>query len=134
MMKPFPFKSSVVEVGTEFTTLLEQQVVTRGNQEGFDVVNLEIENTGDTNAFSDLKIQLQDHPDGEFYDYLIASDFATAGHPNIPFVSVTAPDTLGDGETTHLIFKTHGAYAFKVLAKVASGTTTAVVRGYGRGQ
>lgn len=111
-------------VGTDFTSLGEFSV---GDA---NLINLQISNTGAT-AISDFKIVLKNSATGEEFDYLVDTDFATAGHPNIPFASTSAPDSLAGGADTHLIFKTNGAYSFIPYAKVGSGTTTVVVSGGG---
>ena len=98
-------------------------IVIRGWQS---VVNLEIENSGSA-ALTDFLIELQDHPDGEFYDFLSGTDYAT-GTDDMLFCTSTVPNTLAASGKAHVIFRTWSAYAMRFQATCAT-TTTVKVRG-----
>jgi hypothetical protein len=118
----FKFKGTVdVAVTTALTDLLGTTGQVLGNQNPGCIVNLEIQNTG-ANDFTDFSIQIQDHPDGEFYDWLTGTDFTSTSNPDMLDCSVD-PRTLVAGTRSHIVFRVRSAYAFKCKAKRTSATT-----------
>lgn len=92
----------------------------------FSIMNLEIENAGDTNALTDFKIQLTDHPDGEWYTYLGGADFSSTTISNLRFVSTAVPNTLAAAGFSHVHARLNGACGLRLLASCAAGTTVEV--------
>lgn len=86
-----------------------------GDMVGGQIINMEVQNNG-ANAFTDFRIRLKDHPDGEWYDYLLAADFASPNNSNMIFASVD-PSTLAGGAKSHIIFRCNAAWAVNVQAK-----------------
>ena len=124
MNSGYKIEGVVTSVTTAYTVLVTS---TAGSQRGGgEIVNLEVVNLGAT-AFSNLKIQLRDHPNGEWYDYLGASDFASSSNFNMLF-STVGPDTLAGGAKGHICFRVNSADGWRVAAEVGSGTTTAQAR------
>lgn len=85
-------------------------------------VGLEIQNTGAT-AFTAFAVQVLNHPDGTYADYITAWTAATS---TLLFISANAA-TLAGGATAYAQILVLGAYAIRVRATVGSGTTTAIV-------
>lgn len=78
-------------------------------------------------TLADVKIQVQAHPDREWMDYLDADDFAAGdSNGNVLFATsdADAVGNEGDGEAGHAEVRLNGCYAFRVMAKSASGTAS----------
>jgi hypothetical protein len=91
------------------------------------VLNIEVENDGDSaNALDGFKLELQDHPGGEFYDYLVSSsagsgDFGSS-LSNLPFVTSTGPHEIGAGAKAHFTARVHAAHKARLKAKSAGNS------------
>jgi hypothetical protein len=131
MQNSMKFKGDVnVAVGASLAEILTFSAgsvlaMVLGNQNPGQIVDIEVQNTG-ANAFTDFRIQLQDHLEGEFYDYLLAADFVSPSNSNMLFSS-SDPSILAGGAKAHITFRVNSAYAFKVLAKRTSATTATVM-------
>lgn len=119
--------------GTVTTDLTQVAVLT--GLEGDAVLNMEITNTGATNALADFSVELKDHPSGEYYTYVAGATTPTWTTTQsavtmgiFPFVS-GAPLTLAALATAHIILRVYGAWAIRIKAKSAAATTTVRVRG-----
>ena len=98
----------------------------------FSAINVEMKNTGAT-AINTFRVQLQDHHEGEWYNYVGGADFdASSPGEGVLWVMHTRPDSLAPGATTHLRVDIGAAYGFRLIATVASGSTTITLRGYGK--
>jgi hypothetical protein len=91
-----------------------------------DRIRLEIDNTG-AQALADFKMQLKDHPSGEWYDFLSGTDWASPGD-DMNFAS-TGLISCAAGAKAHAQVRIGSAYAFRFQAKAAAATTTVTVRG-----
>lgn len=112
---------TAVSIDTDWSTILTLE------PQGRQLVNVEVENVG-AQAFSDLRVQVKDHPGGEWYTLLSGSDFATVDEINLR--DATGANTLAGSSTkAHLNLFINGAWAMRLDAKVASSTTTAKARG-----
>lgn len=116
----------------EITTPLAAAVATAFQEEIVDYMAyrgaIEISNTGanPTTAFS---VQVQDHPDGEFYTILSGSDFGTLPDNDfLTFSSTNTPDALAAGAKAHLHINMNGLFAIRFQATSTLGTTI-VIRG-----
>ena len=98
--------------------------------EGNNVLNLEIENTGSTNATTDFAVLLKDHPAGEWYSYLAGAefdeDYDAGTQARLLFASATGPHELAAAGKAHIIVRLHAAYGVKIQVASTSGTTVAV--------
>lgn len=112
-------------VGAALTDMLGTAGAVIGNELPGGVINMEIQNTG-ANALTDFVVRLQDHPSGEFYDFLLAADFTSSTNANMLFASV-APGTLASGAKAHVIFRCHAAYAIQVQAKRTTTTNVTIL-------
>lgn len=88
-------------------------------------VNFEVENASATVALSAFKVQLQDHPSGEWYDFITTW---TADHYTQLWLS-GAPATLAATAKAHAILFIGAAYGMRFVATVASGTGSVKIRG-----
>ena len=132
------FESQTIAVTTtrvEITCPVLENIV-RGFGE---VCCLEIDSAAGGVALSNFIVQLRDHPDGEYYDYLADTDFDNASIENLKVAfgatdaTTPRPHRLATGDKSHIIFALHGANSVKFLASVASGSTDVTVRGTIRG-
>lgn len=120
-----PFASSSVTVTTAWTDLITFNV----NDRNLSIDNLvaEIHNSGGT-AFSDFQLLVQDHQDGEFYALITGDGWASTTN-TLHRVNPSTPKTLAGAARSHVELNLGCVNAVKFQAKVASGTTTAAVRG-----
>ncbi len=92
-----------------------------------DLLNLQVKPVGAAlNAFS---IMVQDHPQGEFVDYLSGTDFDAAGNSNMRWATTVGPHEIGDGAIAHVHARINAAHAIKFQASVAAGTATVEIKG-----
>jgi hypothetical protein len=113
-----------VTVGDTDTVLLAE--VCEGR---FLYATLEVENAVGGQALSGFTVQIKDHPAGEFYTFLTGADFDSTVISNMLYASTTGPHELGADAKAHTHIRLNGAYAFRLLAKTASGTATVSLRG-----
>lgn len=121
---------AAITVGTDFTTLVTMDPPLRGYGE---TIAFEVENAG-TTAFSGFQVQLMDHVSGEWYTFLSGTDFDATGNANLRFAlgavdTSPKPQKLAGGARAHVHIRVNGAYNIRFQAKVASGVTTAKIRG-----
>jgi hypothetical protein len=116
----------VPKTTTVTTALLDVYTVVLGYLAG-QIVNLEIATI--TQALNGFTIQLQDHPAGEFYDFLVDADFDSTTNSNMLHCSATGPHELPAGSKAHVHFRSNGAYAFKCRAKAAAPSASVTVGG-----
>ena len=109
-----------VTVTTAFTSLAE---ITGLDRQPY--LNVEIENPHATKAWSDFKCQIQDHPDGEWYDYVTT----WAALSERLLVVTGAPATLAGLAFAHATLFIGAAYGIRFQAKVAADTGNGLVRG-----
>jgi len=100
--------------------------------DGSGVLSVEVENEAGGASLDGFAIQLKDHPNGEWYDY-ISSDQAGSGDfaggiPNLPFAHTRSADDVASGSRGHFSALFHGAHAARFRAK-SSGTSSIKVRG-----
>jgi hypothetical protein len=96
------------------------------------VLNIEVAN-GAAAAVNAFTIQLKDHPNGSWYDYIGGADFGTPSG-NMIFASTTTPPSTGAGAHTHAHIRVNSAYAVRFGTSLASGTGTVTVRVSANGQ
>ena len=106
--------ATAVTVGTSFTTVLTIVMGGRERQ-----LNLEVENTGGSNALTDVQIQCRDHPGGEWYSEFAASEIEEFG----------GLKTLAHSSIAHAKINVAGMDAVRLQAKVGASTTTVAARG-----
>lgn len=123
-------KAAAVTVGTAETEIFNADV------SDVDTVTLDIENTGGT-AFNTFRIYGRSHPSGPWnLLYSAAADFTTpVGDVIYCKLSSTgaahSPVTLAGAARVMLAYRTAGYDGLRMTATVASGSTTAAVRGGG---
>ena len=93
-------------------------------------VNFEIANASGQ-ALSDTRIQLQDHPDGEWYSYVGGADFTTATLAgNVLFATQTQKvTTAATANSGHAHVRINAAYSFRIQTKLAAASGTVTVYG-----
>jgi len=124
------FESDEVTVGTSFATIHTSQE--RPHDEGDTQVGLELENSGAT-ATDGFKIQIKYHESGAWHDYLADTDFDSTSLAHIMWAaSETGPHELGAGAVAFARLNLGPVFRWRAQAKVASGSTTAVLRGVER--
>jgi hypothetical protein len=122
MAEPISVVKSGVSVTTDYTEIFSQNL---GGQ--FDKLAIELTNTGDTNALSDVKIQLQQASGAAFGDRYGGADFLDPAI--VEYCDTTVPNTLAAANTiSNFTVLLEGAWAVKLLAKVAANTTTVTAR------
>lgn len=127
MNQSYKFKGSSTTVGAALTDLFSDLVgvnvnLVLGNILGGGcIVNMEVQNGG-AGDFTDFAILVQDHPDGVFYNWLVAADFISTNNPDMLYCS-TDLSVLAAGTKGHIVFRTRAAYAFKAQAKRTNATT-----------
>lgn len=110
--------SAAVTVTTDLTTILSLTLRGRAS-----VLAVEVNNTGAT-AFNAFQVQVQFHPDGQWFT--LKSVFSAAD-ALLLFYS-TDPAALAGGADAGLLVKISTAYAVRVRASVGSSTTTATAK------
>jgi len=100
------------------------------------VFNVEVVNNSGTVTLDQFIVALKDHPDGEWYTYLSATDFdanfldfdADVKPPWLLFTQSTGPHELGPAGKAHFIFDAHRAYGVRFSAAcVGAGAEVASV-------
>jgi len=126
MVRHRQFKTpDFVTVTTSYTTIIE--VWPEGQA---DVVNAEVESAAaSAAALSSFKMQLKDHKDGEWYDFLTDAEFEAVDKKAMLFCSPTDPDDLAAGEKSHIQVLVRAAYGARFQAKVAASTAKIAIRG-----
>jgi hypothetical protein len=123
-----PSAGTTTATTTTGGVVIGSAIVIRGWQTVF---NIELVNSG-APPLANFYIDLQDHPDGEFYAFLSGTDFA-GDMTDLMFCSTTVPNTLAGGGTAHVIFRVHSAYAVRFRAlcddNILGSTTTVKIRG-----
>ena len=91
-------------------------------------LNLEIENQAltDMNGF---KIQMKDHANGEWYDFITNTEIAAGVADNFLFLSGTLPSATPAGSKTHMHIRATACKFMRFLPKLASSTGTVMIRG-----
>ena len=95
-------------------------------------LNIEVEVAGGGDALDGFAIQLKDHSQGEWYDYLVSSSAGSGDFDstlsNLPFATDTGPHEVAAGNRAHAIARVHAAHACRFRAK-SSGSSDVTVRG-----
>jgi hypothetical protein len=95
-------------------------------------VNVEVVNALGGSTLSAFSVELQDHPEGEWYSYLSGADFDAASG-NLTFVTTTGPQELPANAKAHAHINPRAAYAIRFKAAgvaAAAPASTVTVRGY----
>jgi len=118
------FEGEATTVTDSLTTVLELS-----NYRGYPgLLHLEVENSGDS-TLSQFRIELRDHPDGEWYTFLADGDFLATDIRNLLFSDGNLP-TLAPSDKGHCHVLTNAAQAVRVRAACTSGNSTTIrVRG-----
>ena len=89
--------------------------------------NIEIDNVGGGGvALTALRIQLKDHPDGEWYTFLEDTDFASSSIWNLMFAGTSdgsAVYQLADTAQAYIHMRLNASFAMRVQAKTGSTGT-----------
>jgi hypothetical protein len=96
--------------------------------DGRSVASAEVQNQAAA-AVNDFVVQRKDHPNGEYYTVLGATEFAAGPGGDLQFVSSTLPSATPAAGKTHLRFDIRGAMEVRYGAKLATGTGNVIVRG-----
>jgi len=96
-------------IAADFTEVIEIKC------EEHDRANIEITNTGATNALTDFKVQALDWSGGTWYDYILGADLDYD----------VLPTTLAAEGVTHISIPCGGPYAIRLMAKSTATTVTA---------
>lgn len=91
------------------------------------LIVFEVANAAGSGTLDGFKIQMQDHPDGQWYDYLSGSDFDTATTAML-FATTTGPHEVAAEGYAHAHVKARG-YAIRFQASSASSTASVRIRG-----
>jgi hypothetical protein len=91
-------KDEPVVVGNDYANVLSEEISESSDYDGF--VNLEFHNLG-PDAINSCIIQIQDHPDGEFYDFIKDSDFSEPANYSLTFYSTITPNNFTMGQKAH---------------------------------
>ena len=127
-MRPSQFAGDATSVTTSFTTVLQRVLM------GDKVLSFEVASAAGSATTTGFKIQAQDNVAGEFYDYLVDTDFDSTTNSNMLFASATGPHELAASGFAHVHFAVNAIYAIRLQAKVASGTATITIRGTERSE
>jgi hypothetical protein len=117
--------TEAVVVGTSLTKLIEKKV----GVHSWTGLNIEVENIAGGSALNSFVIKVQDHPGGEFYNFLGDTDFDRDDLINMRYSTATGPHELPAGQKAHVHVLINSAHAFQLWAKVAAGTASVKVRG-----
>lgn len=92
---------------------------------------MELKNSaGATAPFSNCVLQLKDHPDGAWYNFISGADWTAGTNPNIRFCTTgtSSPQTLPDSGVAHMHVRTNGAYAARLcITNAGAGTATGYI-------
>ena len=97
------------------------------------LVNLQVKNSHASLAFTGLRIQLKDHPDGEWYTFLADTDFAATDLSNMLFAAAsgaTAVHLLAAADLANIHLRTNAAWAMRVQVKATAAGSAEVVGTY----
>ncbi|HVT79579.1 MAG TPA: hypothetical protein VHM90_02890 [Phycisphaerae bacterium] len=119
LSRPFSAPIAATSAGVVYT-----DAIYVGNQL---VMAVEIAN-GAAAALTGFVMQLKDHDEGEFYDFLTATEFGDGIGNNILFIK-GALATLASSGKGHLHARTNGARYARFGCQLASGIGTVTVRG-----
>jgi len=110
-----------VSVGTSFTTVGLQT----GLDHGKNSVAVEVENIddGNTQSLSDFKMQLRDHPSGEWYDWISGASWTNGAISEIEFCTTQGPQDLPHTTLAHAHIRIPAVEGVRFQAKVAANTT-----------
>jgi len=122
-MYSLEFESAAVAVAVAATEIHTEVLSGLGG-----ILNMEIENTGAV-ITTGFDVQLKDHKNGAWYDFLSDADFDAAVNASMLFATGTGPHELPADTVAHIIIRPWAAYALRILAHVAAGTTNIIVRG-----
>lgn len=116
------FESEEVTVGDTDTEIFQMSGF-------FETLNLEVANTGE-DTLAAFSILVRDHPNGEWYELLADTDFASTAISIKLFSSTTGPHELaGDGKA-HVIVNVGAPESIKFTAACGENDeTTVIVRG-----
>lgn len=119
------FEQSIVLHAAESTVLLQLSL---------DYVaylgSIEISNDG-ANATTAFSLQVQDHPNGEFYTVLSGSDFASLPDNDfLRFCTSNVPNSLASAAKSHIRINANGINAVRLTATSTLGTTVSVRGGF----
>lgn len=114
---------SVALSGTDYV-----EVAKYGSADAGRYLNIEFENVGggSANDVADFKLQLKDHPEGEWYDYLSDTDWDAVTLNAMLFATTTGPHEVTSGDVAHAHVDIHAAYGVKFVANCAQGEDTTV--------
>ena len=118
------FESSFVVVDTSDTVIFALELGGGDVVCSIDVVS----GTSEVGTLDDFVVQLRNHEDGDWYDYLDQQDYDNVNQPNMPFASQEGPHEVQSGNTAHLTFKANGVGSVRFQAKSVS-TSVILIRG-----
>lgn len=94
------------------------------------IINFEVSpDGGDLSAFV---VQTQEHPQGEFHDFLSGADFDSTTNANMLWATTTGPQEIGDGNVAAAHVRINAAYAVKFKATASAANTTVTIRATAR--
>lgn len=118
-----PFEKAISATTALNTPAAADTIVVDGQA----LVNFEVDNAAAA-AVNSFIVQLQDHINGEWYNYLGGADFAT-NSANMLFSSSTGPQATAGGGKAHASIRVNGAYAMRFKCSLAAGAGVVTVRG-----
>lgn len=90
---------------------------------------LQLELSVATRNMSSFVIQLQDHPEGEFYDYLSDADFDSTAIVSMLFATTAGPHEVTANNKAHAIVELGAPYAVKLRGTCSGAGGVVRVRG-----
>lgn len=111
-------------VTTAWTTVYETGVV--GGYQQF--LAFQIDNAAALSALSDFKVQVKDHADASWEDYIYGAMWSDGSNTNLRSESATRLNAVASGSTARATVRFEGVWGVRLLAKSAS-TSTVTIRG-----
>lgn len=121
----FEGTSDAVSGGTTIVTLNLGKV-----HKGY-LLNFEVDNSAGTQTITDCILQLQDHANGEWYNYKGSTDWDSTTDTNILFNTTLGVQEVTAGNKAHAHVRINAAWGARFVLKAASSSPV-TVRGTGR--
>jgi hypothetical protein len=123
-IRTIKFQSPVVDVGTDYTTIVEVKLNGYAGICAFEVAPV-------GRDFNGFKVQVKAADGGSWHDYLVDTDFDAVDNTNMLFATATGPHEVAAAAAAMATIRLNAVHAVRFQGKRVAGDppATAVVRG-----